>query len=191
MGGSGLIIGLQMQVDELKRGTKPHRWYDTSRIRPVGWLAVTARGAASDIDGQRMLDVHHADHPRSHHRNQANGLSVMFTSHYLALRERFGTDVADGVAGENVLVRADRRLSAPELRGAVLSTAEGVDVTVTDVEVVEPCVEFSRFVTGQSATEAGGLKEPLQELRGGMRGFCLALSGPVTLRRGDVLQLPS
>lgn len=46
--------------------------------------------------------------------------------------------------------------------------------------------EFSRFASNTDAT-TGGMKEPLQSLRAGMRGFYLGLAGPMTLRCGDLL----
>jgi hypothetical protein len=184
------IVRLQVQIAPLKRGEKPHRWYDASRIRPVERLHVDADGATGEVDGRRMLDAHHVGHPRSRNHGLASGLSLGFTAHYRAMRDRFGPRVTDGSAGENVLVDTDEPLTADRLEAAALRTADG-DVAFVEVQVAEPCVEFSRFVLGVAPDDRSTrVREPLRELRGGMRGFYVALARPVDLRLGDELVLP-
>lgn len=182
------IVRLQVQTEPLKRGEKPHRWYDPSAIHRVDRLSVDERGATGSVDGRELQDVHHVAHPRSRNHGQASGLSLGFTAHYEAMRELFGTHVTDGVAGENVLVESAEQLTQAELGGAALRTADGRVVPFTEVLVAEPCVEFSRFVLGVTRGAAGpSMREPLQQLRGGMRGFYVALAEPVELRPGDEL----
>jgi hypothetical protein len=186
------IIRLQIQTEPLKRGTKPHRWYDPAAICTVDRLLVDESGATGLVDGQKRLDVHHLDHPRSRNHGRASGLSVGFTSHYRAMRAQFGNRVTDGIAGENVLVDIEQRLTRDQLAGGALRTADGQVVPFTEVVVAEPCVEFSRYVLGVEPGGAGeSMREPLQQLRGGIRGFYVALAGPVELQRGDELLLPT
>ena len=89
------IVRLQIQQEPLKRGEKPYRWYDPTPIRQVERLLVDERGATGLADGDKILDVHHVDHPRSRNHGRASGLSVGFTAHYGAMRARFGDRVVD------------------------------------------------------------------------------------------------
>lgn len=185
------VVRLQVQLEPLKKGSKPHRWYDTSPIRQVDRLHVTADGAVGERDGQRLLDVHHATHPRSRNHGRASGLSIGFTSHYRAMREMFGTHVTDGVAGENVLVDSDDRITRDRLQGGAVRLRDGRVVPFVEVAIAEPCVEFSRFVLGVEPGDGGPpMREPLQALRGGMRGFYVAVAEPVDLVAEDELLLP-
>jgi hypothetical protein len=182
------ITRLQVQLEPLKQGDKPRRWYDPSHIRTVDRLHLDDRGAIGDLNGDRLVDAHHLDHPRSRNHGRASGLSIGFTAHYRTMRELFGEHVTDGVAGENVLIDSDDHVTVDQLAGASLRTRDGRTIAFDDVEVAEPCVEFSRFVLGVPPGEVGdGMREPLQQLRGGMRGFYVALAEPVELRIGDVL----
>lgn len=186
------IIRLQIQTEPLKRGDKPHRWYDPAAIREVDRLLVDEAGASGVVDGRKLLDVHHVDHPRSRNHGRASGLSLGFTAHYRAMRELFGSHVTDGVAGENVLVDSAELMTRDQLDGAALRTGYGHVVPFEEVLVAEPCVEFSRFVLGVGPGAAGpSMKEPLQQLRGGMRGFYVALPESVELLPGDELLLPA
>lgn len=181
------IVRLQIQDSPLKQGEKPYRWYDPERIRRVDRLVVSNEGAIGHVnDAPDLVDVHNVEHPESRNHGRASGLSIGFTSHYRSMREQFGTHVTDGVAGENVLVDADRRLTADDLAGAALQTGDGRNVPFDEVIVAEPCVEFSRFVLQVPPGEAGAaMREPLQQLRGGLRGFYVALAEPVELSVGD------
>jgi len=183
----------------------PHRWYDPSRIRVVDRLHLSDDGAVGELDdeptadapagqpgnGARgMVDVHNVNHPETRNHGRASGLSFGFTSHYRAMRDMFGVHVTDGIAGENVLVDADRLLTADELAGAALRTRHGREVPFEEVRAAEPCVEFSRFVLQIPRGEAGeAMRKPLQQLRGGIRGFYVALAEPVELIAGDQLVL--
>lgn len=185
------VIRLQVQLEPLKKGSKPHRWYDISPIREVERLRVTADGAVGEVDGQRLLDVHNVTHPRSRNHGRASGLSIGFTSHYRAMREQFGAHVTDGVAGENVLVDSDDRIARERLEHGALRVRDGRVVPFAEVVIAEPCVEFSRFVLGVAPGDGGPpMREPLQALRGGIRGFYVALAEPVDLAAGDELLLP-
>lgn len=186
----GSIVRLQVQVEPLKRGQKPARWYDASRIRPVDRLHVDADGAVGQVAGEKLLDAHHTSHPHSRHHGPASGLSLGFTAHYRAMRASFGEHVRDGVAGENILVESDEVVTRDQLEHAVLRTRDGREVSFLVVQVAEPCVEFSRCVLNLPPGEATSVREPLRQLRGGMRGFLVAVAAPVELQLGDELLLP-
>ena len=185
------IVQLQVQVEPLKRGDKPHRWYDASRIRQVDRLYVGEDGCIGESNGEKIVDAHNVTHPRSRNHGRASGLSLGFTSHYRAMREKFGPRVINGAAGENVLIDIEDRVSRDHLTHAALRARDGVEVRFAEVEVAEPCVEFSQFVMGVAPGDGTlRMRDPLQQLRGGMRGFYVALARPVDLRLGDELVLP-
>ena len=184
----GCIARLQVQVEPLKRGEKPNRVYDPTRIREVDELTVTEHGVLGHVDGkdEPIVDAHHRDHPRSRFRGD-NGLSLGVLGHYTLLRERFGDHVVDGIAGENVLLDHPGRLTLEDLDGGVRVLSEE-PVVLAPVVAAEPCVEFSRLVLGDAAGTTS-VREPLQELRGGMRGFYLGvrLGHGARLRVGDAV----
>lgn len=185
------IVQLQVQVEPLKRGEKPHGWYDASRIRQVDRLSVGEDGCIGERQGETIVDVHNVTHPRSRNHGRASGLSLGFSSHYGAMREMFGPRVINGAAGENVLVDIEERMTPDRLAHAAVRTRDGVVVGFVEVEIAEPCVEFSRFVTGvELGDRTLRMREPLQQLRGGMRGFYVALAQPVELQVGDELLIP-
>jgi len=185
------IVRLQIQQEPLKRGEKPYRWYDATSIRQVEPLLVDERGATGVADGDKILDVHHVDHPKTRNHGRASGLSLGFTAHYGAMRARFGDRVADGVAGENVLVDTDEQMTYERLAAGAFRTHDGRTVPFVEVEVAEPCVEFSRYVLGvEPGDRSQPMREPLRALMGGMRGFYVALAVPVELMVGDELLLP-
>lgn len=184
------IVQLQVQAEPLKRGEKPHRWYDTSHIRQVDQLHVTDDGCVGERAGEKIIDVHNVAHPKSRNHGRSSGLSLGFTSHYRVMRAKFGARVIDGVAGENVLVEAEERITLDRLAKAALRTGDGREVPFAEVEIAEPCVEFSRFTMGiEPGDHTLRLKEPLQFLRGGLRGFYVALEQPIELQIGDELML--
>ncbi len=184
----GKVVRLQIQRSPLKAGEKPSRVYDPSPILAVSELTLTRQGAiARALDGALLLDVHHADHPQTRNVNSVNALSVGFTSHYAAIRAQYGDHVTDGCAGENILIEAERRVTLEEIAGGVAIQPVGADAPVwlRVNQVAAPCREFSGYV--MAGPGAVALKEALQFLNDGMRGFYCALASdaPVTIALGD------
>jgi hypothetical protein len=185
----GRIKQVQVQCAALKVGQKPHRYYDpapllvvdTLRIGPQGVIGVTTAG-------QHVIDVHNAQHPDSRFTG-VNGVSLGFTGHYRAMRERFGAHLVDGCAGENILVDVNASFALADLgRVAILSQESGSVLYLSDVCVAAPCVEFTRFAARESETlEGRQLQLALQSLDCGRRGFYATLDGIVegTIRAGD------
>jgi hypothetical protein len=199
----GRIVGLQVQVAPLKHGERPDRGYDTGRIRRVTSLEVTAHGVvghgvighADDATGS-IIDVHHRDHPESRWRGD-NGISLLTTGPYALMRERFGPHVVDGIAAESVLVERSGWLDLQDLAGGVTivpgdatgdatgdDAADAAGLRLGGASPAQPCVEFSRLVSGAAS---GSLREPLTQLRDGMRGYYLQVEGGTgtVLREGD------
>jgi hypothetical protein len=182
----GHIGRLQVQLGSLKRGG-PNPRYDPVALREVLALRLTSKGVVGLVDGEAVLDVHHADHAHSKGRD-SSGISFNFTAHYQRMRDRFGPNLENGCAGENILIATDRSIDADELvNGLVIRNAQGIPVRLTQVQVAHPCRSFSAY-----ALEKGGmptdsmLKETLQFLDQGTRGFYCEWTGdPVVVRVGD------
>ena len=176
----GTIVRLQVQESSLKVGTKPRR-YDPSPIQPVPAINLSAAGVVGlAADGETILDVHHRDHPASKNRSGENGISLGFTGHYREMRQRFGQHLTDGIAGENILIEADRQFQVAELAAGVV--VEGVAerlLELRSVIVAAPCVEFSRYALTfpDDARPDATVTEALRFLDAGMRGFYATYEG--------------
>jgi hypothetical protein len=175
----GRIVRLQVQRSSLKVVEGEAKRYDPAPIVAVDAISVTSDGAVGLPE--RIVDVHNASHPMSKNGG-TNPLSIGFTSHYRLMRERFGPHVADGIAGENILVEADGRIRLED--DLVVVTAEGRELRLTGARVAEPCEPFTRW----ALRDEDGVKEGLQFLREGTRGFYLRYEGePGVVRIGDVI----
>ncbi len=174
----GRIVRLQIQRAALKVGEKPHERYDPAELLAVPALTLTAHGvAADDPAGGRWLDVHHALHPQSRNFEGENALSLGFTAHYAAMRARFGPLVADGCAGENIIVESELAPDLAALAGGLVIHTSGGLVRLGAVQVAAPCRPFTRYLRSGSGDD-DTLKADLQFLNGGRRGFYAALAQP-------------
>jgi len=191
----GTIVRLQVQRSSLKLGERPRRWYDPSPLLAVPALAVGENGVVGLPEGAApVVDVHNRDHPESKHR-PGNGISVGFTSHYARMRARFGPRAEDGIAGENVLVRTEREFCAGDLPPSLAIEGRDGLLRLDGTQIMEPCVEFSRYALGRVGRPDGDLTQPdaavtetLVFLRFGMRGYCgTYAAGPTVVRLGDRL----
>ncbi|OLC47507.1 MAG: hypothetical protein AUH68_00885 [Gemmatimonadetes bacterium 13_1_40CM_4_69_5] len=188
----GAIVRLQIQRSSLKTGEKPHRRYDPAPLLSVERLAVTPDGVLGLSDGDAWLvDVHHRAHPQSKNEDGLHGMSVGFTAHYDAMRARFGDHLTPGCAGENLLAVADRRLGYDELAGGIaVVDRDGRELVRLQVlQVAHPCRPFTGWALG-GTVEAQVLKEHLQFLDDGMRGFYCRATGTGIVAVGDRLVLP-
>ena len=173
----GLIVRLQIQPAPLKIGEKPDRHYDPAPLLPADQLTITAQGAAARLpDGASALDIHHAAHPATRNSGKGNALSIGFTSHYTAMRAQFGPHLWDGCAGENILVAVERPITLDDVRGglAIRRAGEAELIEFGGVRVALPCREFSGYA--QHGPGAAALKEALQFLDHGMRGYLCGLT---------------
>ena len=183
----GSVLRLQVQTAPLKPRPSGSGRYDPAPLREVEALEVGPDGCLGD----GVVDVHHAAHPESRHVRGANGLSVLPVAHYAEMRSRYGSHLADGAAGENVLLDTPRRLTAQDLRGPLLLETDGDPLTLTDVLVAAPCLEFSRFCAGRDLGDDGPeVQAALEFLSHGTRGFYLRVTGSGVVRRGARLLRP-
>ncbi|MBV9280071.1 MAG: hypothetical protein JOZ41_08325 [Chloroflexi bacterium] len=185
----GPIVRVQVQRSSLKLGERGRRVYDPTPIQPVAVATLSADGVTGWTgEGRALADVHSRAHPQSKNRDGENGISVLFTSHYDAMRARFGSHLTDGIAGESLLVQAQRMIGQDDLRhGLLILARDGARAILDHLVVAEPCVEFTRF-----ALEGAGCDEPVHEalkaLRWGMRGFYARYRGEaITVRPGDMV----
>jgi hypothetical protein len=183
----GEIVRLQVQTASLKIGQPPRRRYDPAGIHPVASLSLTPDGVRGwTEDGQSLEDVHNLTHPESKNRGGTNGISVGFDAHYDAMRARFGQHIADGIAGENILVAlADKQALYGEhdfLGGITIEAANGQTIRLAQVIVAAPCAEFTRYALRfpDDARPDRTVTEALRFLDDGMRGFYAAYNGPET-----------
>lgn len=186
----GPIVRLQVQTASLKVGEAPRRHYDPSPLLSMSALAIDADGAIGLIPGgDPVVDIHNRRHPISRQSRGVNALSIGFTSHYDRMRERFGDAVADGVAGENIIVVSDRQWTAEELAsGLDVETATGELVRLKRIVVAAPCVEFTRWALRYPEDARPDLRvtEGVRFLDDGLRGFYAAYDGqPVTITLGN------
>ena len=175
----GVIKHVQLQRSSLKQGQRPQRYYDPAPLLVVDRLLLDAGGvSATSAAGMPIIDVHHASHPETKQRLGINGISIGFTSHYRAIRDRYGAHLSDGIAGENILVESDQLWSIDNLGAALLiQSADGRLVRLDALTVAAPCVEFSRFAhLSADPLTSEQLRTTLQFLDGGMRGFYARLA---------------
>jgi hypothetical protein len=188
----GIIKLVQIQRASLKLGEKPNKIYDPSPLLVVDSLRLSPQGVIGlTADGGQIMDVHNANHPDSKNRAE-NGISVGFTSHYAAMRARFGEHLVDGISGENILVDTVHQFELADL-GSQLTFQNphtGEVVYLDDLMVAAPCEPFSRFALRQAPpVEANVMKSTLQFLDGGMRGFYAVAKGGI-VQAGDKVLIP-
>jgi MOSC domain len=181
----GTITQLQIQRSRLKAGEKPNRVYDPAPILPVERLAVGSGGAFGLAPGQGwIVDIHHRAHPDSRNPDGQNGLSIGFTSHYAAMRDRFGSRIQLGCAGENIIVETARPFSMADIEmGIAILAPDGAErLRLTVLDVAHPCKPFTGWALGREV-DTDAFKTHLQFLDGGMRGFLLGgdVTGVVSL----------
>ena len=176
----GTIVRLQVQESSLKVGAKPRR-YDPAPIRSVPAVSLSSSGVVGlRENGETVVDVHHHDHPASKNRGGENGISLGFTTHYLAMRQRFGPHLPDGIAGENFLIEVDQPFPAEDLAGGVVvEGADGRRLELRSVIVAAPCVEFARYALKfpDGARPDATVTAALRFLDEGMRGFYATYEG--------------
>jgi hypothetical protein len=186
------IVRLQVQRGPVKIGTAPLRWYEPAGIVPVSTLLAEPRGVRGvTADGEVVLDVHHRDHPQSRDRKGKAGILFMGTGDYVALRERYGDHVVDGIAAETVLLDAPDGLAGGGLPPTVTVLTAGGPLELHGVRTAAPCVEFSRFCLRRdvSAVVDDAVKKTMLDLDGGARGYRSIASGAATIAVGDVITI--
>ena len=186
----GRLVLLQVQRTTLKTGIKPNRTYDPTPLLQVPRAAVSPDGVMGWGSGDSwVVDIHHRAHPNTKNDDGVHGVSVGFTSHYGAMRERFGERLVLGCAGENLIAETDAMITWDDVvSGLVVTAPDGAEkVQLTVLKAAEPCRPFTGWAQGRE-TEASVLKDNLQFLCEGMRGYYLQAEGSSVVEVGDLLQ---
>ncbi|TAM85413.1 hypothetical protein EPN42_15180 [bacterium] len=171
----GTVIRLQIELDRIKENASSR--YRDELIRPVERLLVTPAGVLAPLGEAFVVDVHHATHPHSR-SNGTNHLSIGFTGHYEAMQARFGAHLTVGIGGESVVVERAGRMSLADLGTELLfELSGGGTLAVAHPAVMHPCAPFTRFCLREDEPPAARLKEGLQFLDDGMRGFKVMPAG--------------
>ncbi len=168
----GRIVLLQIQPTKVKEGKYPDEDYLPDRLLPVSQLVIDPHGVHGiDAAGERIIDVHHRDHPHSRFRGE-NGVSVGFASHYDKMQAYFGKHLTFGCAGENIVVEAEETFALDDVGPRLLVHHRAADQWLALEEIVPaaPCLPFARFASGHPL-EAKETKAALQFLHHGTRGF--------------------
>ncbi len=109
------------------------------------------------------------------------------------MRARFGDHLADGIAGENILVATERVFTEYDVAvGMQIETAEGALIRLEEVIIAKPCVEFSRYALRYplDAPSDRVVTDALNFLHEGTRGFYCAYHGaPATIAVGASVYL--
>jgi hypothetical protein len=177
----GQVKLVQVQPCGLIIETPSGHFYDVSRRVDVEQLLITPSGIeATTPDGEHVLDIHHMDHPDKAYDNN-DLISIGFTSHYEAMRSRYGDHMIDGTAGENIIIAYESEVWTEDLgEGVLIENADsGRRTFLRLVSFAPPCEEFSHFVarSQQKRLPAKELKDTLKYLNNGRRGFLLVMDG--------------
>lgn len=189
----GTVVRLQIQRASLKTGERPFRVYDPGPLVAVSHLALGPDGAlgadpSSGAAGAWIVDVHHRAHPRTRNEDGEHGISVGFTAHYQAMRERFGEHLVVGSAGENLIAATDGRVRYEDVeRGlAILAPGGAERVRLRVLEAAQPCRPFTGWALGRIVDPAL-LKASLRFLEDGTRGYYCVAEGSGIVEVGDAL----
>jgi hypothetical protein len=182
---NGLII-------ETPDKTPTGYFYDTSRLVQVDRLVITPLGIEATIPGgEHVLDIHHINHPDKAYDDD-DLVCVGFTSHYDAMRAYLGEHMVNGIAGENIIIEYSEEIWPDDLSQQLgIENQDTGEMAILEmVSFAAPCVEFSQFCAKSQYERiaADQLKEILQFLGNGRRGFLLVLSkmhDVITVRPDD------
>jgi hypothetical protein len=188
----GHVKLVQIQPSGLIIETPSGYFYDVSRRVEVDQLHITTLGIeAITPGGEHVLDIHHISHPDKTYDND-DLVCIGFTSHYEAMRARFGEHMVDGSAGENIIIESEEEIWPEDLGQwiAIENQDTGHRTLLDLISFAAPCREFSQFATRSQHERLPGdkLKETLRFLANGRRGYLLLLSDgqdPAVVRRGD------
>lgn len=178
--------------------TPSGHFYDATRLVQVDYLNITPLGIESTIsEGEHVLDIHHINHPDKKYGDN-DLICIGFTSHYDAMREKFGEHMLNGTAGENIIIDYSEEVWPADLSKKLgIENQDSDEMAILEVKrFAAPCVEFSQFCIGNQYEKlpATKQKEILKFLGNGRRGFLLVLDNKhnvVTVRSGDKVFLLS
>ena len=137
----GRVKLVQIQPSGLIIDTPSGGFYDVSRRVEVDRLFIAPKGISATLpEGENVLDIHHIDHPDKAYDND-DLVSVGFTSHYEAMRTRFGEHMVDGAGGENIIIEYDEEVWLEDLGQLMeIENSESGHKTLFDVmDCSSPC----------------------------------------------------
>jgi hypothetical protein len=175
----GRVKLVQVQPSGLIIETPSGYFYDVTRRVEVESLLITPLGIeATTPEGEHVLDIHHIEHPDKAY-DKDDLISIGFTSHYNAMRTRFGDHMVDGSAGENIIIDYGDDVWTEDLgEGILIENAEtGGRTFFRLMSFAPPCDEFSHFAANSQDERLPSkeLKDMLQFLTNGRRGFLLVM----------------
>jgi hypothetical protein len=162
--------------------------YDTSMLVPVDTLRLTPDGVFGLFDDDWIADRHHRDHPDAKHWHADDVLSFGFTSHYDLMWELFRKTPL-GIAGENVIVVVNDVVQPGRIAGGIRIETNDGPIEMGKPEVLEPCVEFTRFMTTRPEASAREIKPDREKLRNGVRGYAVGVPNPIEVGLGDFVSI--
>ena len=168
----GQIVKLQVHRRRQRHGTE----YRLDSLAEVSTMRLTPDGPIGFDGVSWVVDSHHRHHPEGATHSPGRALSIGFTSHYEDIWKRF-TPIPLGAGGENLIVSSDEVVSQAELDGGIRIGTFQASVRISDAKAAEPCVPFTRLVTGRAEASARELVEDRERLRHGIRGFVMPLDG--------------
>lgn len=188
----GKIKLVQLQPSGLIIETPSGYYYDVTRRVVVNSLLITSKGIeANTPESEHMLDIHHLDHPDKAYDDD-DLICIGFTSHYEAMRDRFGKHMGDGSAGENIIIESDQEVWEEDIGPhlAIENKDTGQMMVLDMVSFAAPCEEFSHYAaqSQDKRLPAEDLKDILKFLNKGRRGFLLVLrvgQEPAMIQPGD------
>lgn len=188
----GTVAFVQVQRYSMKKMVNDDLQYDTNPLLSVEKLWLTNEGIMGITnDNTVIVDVHSQAHPETKYRGD-NKISFGFLPEYVAMRERFGEHMQDGIAGENILITVESDLPDNILdKKWILQTSDGQHIDLTSIVIAPPCREFSIFCD-QETISGAELKETLQFLHNGRRGYYAELAHAgltCTIQVGDSLYI--
>jgi len=148
----GTVKLVQLQPNGLIIEKGSGYFYDESRRVEVDRLEINSKGIeATTPAGEHVLDIHHLDHHDKEYDDD-DLVCIGFTSHYQAMRTRFGDHMVDGIAGENIIIEYPDEIWLDDLGDQIgIENQETGQLLILDqVQVAAPCEEFSHFAAYNS-----------------------------------------
>ena len=192
----GQVTLVQIQpsglIKETPGKTPTGGFYDPTYLVSVDRLEITPLGIeATTPGGERELDIHHINHPDKKYDNN-DLISIAFSSHYDAMRARFGDHIVNGIAGENIIIEYTKEIWPADLSQKIgVENQESGEMAIMELNGhANPCVEYASYClqNQHGKIPAKIMKETLQFLGNGRRGFLFVLSKEqdvITVRPGD------
>jgi hypothetical protein len=160
--------------------------YDLNALVQADRLRLTPDGFYGLSNDAWVMDRHHRHHPDAKYWHASDVLSFGFTSHYDHMWGLFRRTPL-GIAGENIIVDTPAMLTIDDLADGLRIETDHGTIEFASPAVAEPCVEFTRFLTGREDASARELKPWREELGDGVRGYVVGIEHdePFEIAPGD------